>query len=60
MAEMYARSTTIHGRPESVDAATTYVRDEVMPAVRAMDGCVGLSMLADGDSGSCIVTTSWR
>ena len=60
MAEMHARSTTIHGDPRSVDAATTYVHDEVMPAVRAMDGCVGLSMLADRDTGRCIVTTSWR
>ena len=39
MAEMHARSTTIHGDPGSVDAATAYVRDEVMPAVRGMDGC---------------------
>jgi quinol monooxygenase YgiN len=60
VAEMYARSTTIHGNPGSVDAATTYVRDEVMPAVQDMDGCVGLSMLADRDTGRCIVTTSWQ
>ena len=60
MAPMRARSTTIHGDPGSVDAATAYVRDEVMPEVRAMEGCVGLSMLADRDTGRCIVTTSWR
>ena len=60
MASMHARSTTIHGNPASVDAATDFVRDEVMPAVQEMDGCVGLSMLADGDTGHCIVTTSWR
>ena len=60
MAGMYARSTTIHGDPGSVDAATAFVRDEVMPAVRSMDGCVGLSMLADRATGHCIVTTSWR
>ena len=46
--------------PASVDATTAYVRDEVMPTVREMDGCVGLSMLADRDTGRCIVTTSWR
>jgi quinol monooxygenase YgiN len=57
---MYARSTTIHGNPGSVDATTAYVRDEVMPAARDMDGCLGLSMLADRDTGRCIVTTSWR
>ena len=32
---------------------------QVMPAVRQMDGCVGLSMLADRESGRCIVTTAW-
>jgi len=57
---MYARSTTIHGDPRSVGAATSYVRDDVMPTVRGMGGCVGLSMLADSDTGHCIVTTSWR
>lgn len=60
MAPMYARSTTIHGDPGSLGATTAYVRDGVMPAVREMDGCVGLSMLADRDTGHCIVTTSWR
>jgi len=60
VAPMYARSTTIHGNPGSLDATIAYVRDEVMPAVRAMDGCLGLSMLADRDTGQCIVTTSWR
>ena len=60
MAEMYARSTTVHGDPRSVEVATSYVRDEVMPTVRGMDGCLGLSMLADSDTGRCIVTTSWR
>lgn len=56
---MYARSTTFKDRPEAVDDAITLVRDEVMPAVREMEGCVGLSMLVDRTSGSCIVTTAW-
>ncbi len=57
---MYARSTTIRGNPQSMDAGIDFVRDELMPAVRGMDGCVGLSLLADRESGMCIVTTSWR
>ena len=60
MAVMYARSTTIHGDPGSVDDGITYVRDESMPVLRRLDGCIGLSMLADRSSGHCIVTTSWR
>jgi heme-degrading monooxygenase HmoA len=57
---MYARSTTIHGNPQAMDDGIAYVRDEVMPMVHRMDGCVGLSMLADRQTGHCIVTTSWR
>ena len=56
---MYARSTTFKDRPEAIDDAIALVRDEVMPAVQEMEGCVGLSMLVDRTSGSCIVTTAW-
>ena len=56
---MYARSTTIRGNPEAVDAGISYIRDRVMPAVQGMDGFVGLSMLVDRDSGRSIVTTAW-
>jgi quinol monooxygenase YgiN len=57
---MYARSTTIHADRQSLDEGIAYVRDEVMPTVQAMDGCVGLSMLANRETGHCIITTSWR
>jgi heme-degrading monooxygenase HmoA len=58
---MYARSTIFRGSPEAIDEGMAYVRDEVMPMVRNTgDGFVGLSMLADRDSGRCIVTTAWR
>ncbi len=56
---MYARSTTVRGDPQKLDDGTAYVRDEVMPTVQQMSGCVGLSMLCDRDSGRCIVTTAW-
>jgi heme-degrading monooxygenase HmoA len=36
------------------------VRDEVLPAVTQMSGCLGLSMLVDRDAGQGIVTTSWK
>jgi hypothetical protein len=56
---MYARSTTVHADPQRIDDGIAYVRDEIMPAVQSMPGCMGLSMLCDRDSGRCIVTTSW-
>jgi heme-degrading monooxygenase HmoA len=56
---MYARSTTIRGNPQAMDEGISYLRDKVMPAVQQMDGCVGLSMLAERETGRCIVTTSW-
>jgi hypothetical protein len=56
---MYARSTMIMGDPGRLDEGIAYVRDEVMPTVTALDGCVGLSMLVDRDTGQCIVTSSW-
>jgi len=56
---MYARTNTIRGNPQAIDEGIANVRDEVMPLVQRMDGCVGLSMLADRDSGRCIVTTAW-
>jgi heme-degrading monooxygenase HmoA len=56
---MYARTTTFHADPQRIDEGIRYIRDEVMPAVQSMPGCMGLSMLCDRDSGRCIVTTSW-
>jgi quinol monooxygenase YgiN len=60
VAQMRARSTTIHAAPGSVSAAADHARDEVMPAMQRLDGWLGLSLLADPASGRCIVTTSWR
>lgn len=56
---MYARSTTIQANRESIDAGITHIRDEVLPALQRMDGCIGLSMLVDRDTCRCIVTSSW-
>ena len=61
---MFARSTTVHvdlehADPHALDDGIAYVRDEVLPTVQTMDGCIGLSMLCDRDDGRCIVTTAW-
>ncbi len=57
---MYARSTTIQAQPSSVDAGIAHVRDEVMPALQGMPGCVGVSLLVDRRSGRCIATSAWE
>ena len=56
---MFARSTTVQVRPRSLDAAVARVRDDVMPAVPATEGCLGVSMLVNPTSGRCIVTSAW-
>ena len=57
---MYARSTSVQAQPSNIDAGVAYVRDEVMPALAAMDGYIGLSMLVDRESGRCIATSAWE
>ncbi|MCV7196784.1 hypothetical protein [Mycobacterium angelicum] len=57
---MYARSTTIQAQPLSVDIGIAHVRDVVMPALLEIDGCVGLSLLVDRQSGRCIATSAWE
>jgi hypothetical protein len=56
---MYIRSTEIQGEPADIDAGLNLVREEIFPAVSAMDGCVGMSMLVDRLSGRCVTTTAW-
>jgi quinol monooxygenase YgiN len=57
---VHARSTTFVARPECIDTGIAVFRDEVMPALGAMPGCVGMSLLTDRESGRCIATTAWE
>ena len=57
---MYARSTTVLAKRESIDAGITHIRDLALPALQRMDGFVGLSLLVDRDSGRCVATSSWE
>jgi hypothetical protein len=56
---VYARTTTVDGDPGAIGDGVAFLRDRVMPAVEGLPGYVGLSMLADRDTGRCIATTSW-
>ena len=57
---MYARSTTVLAHLKSIDAGVSHIRDEVMPTLLGMEGCIGLSMLVDRNTGRCIATSAWR
>jgi quinol monooxygenase YgiN len=57
---VYARSTTFHGMPDHVDAGIAFIRTEAAPMLSRMEGCRGLSMLVDRDTGQCIATSSWE
>jgi len=59
MVIVYARSSTVQAQPESIDPGIAHMRDEVLPALQRMDGCIGMSMVVDRDSCRCIATSSW-
>jgi Antibiotic biosynthesis monooxygenase len=57
---MYARSTTMRIEPSAVDDLVSVVDEEILPMVTQQQGCVGLSLLVDRDSGRCITTSAWE
>jgi hypothetical protein len=57
---VYARSTTFHGRPDNIDAGITFIKNEAGPMLDRIEGCRGLSLLADRETGQCIATSSWE
>jgi hypothetical protein len=58
--DVHARSSTIQAQTSSIDAGIAYVRDEILPAVQQLNGCIGMSLLIDRASGRCIATTAWE
>ena len=57
---MFVRTTEMQADPKKIDDGIAVVRDEIFPAVSEMDGCVGMSLLVNRDTGRCIATTAWR
>jgi len=56
---VYARSVTFQARPGLIDKGIAYILDEVAPAVTAMEGYIGISMICDRESGRSITTSAW-
>jgi hypothetical protein len=56
---VHACSATIQADPQRIDDGIRAVQEHAMPALMDTDGCVGISMFCDRESGRCIVTTSW-
>jgi heme-degrading monooxygenase HmoA len=57
---VYARSTEFTADTSTIDRGVTQFRDELMPALLAVQGCQGVSLLVDRATGRCIGTTSWE
>jgi hypothetical protein len=57
---MFVRTTEVQADPKKIDDGIGVVRDEVFPVVSEMDGCVGMSLLVNRESGRCIATTAWQ
>ncbi len=57
---MYARSTTMRIEPGAVDELVSVVGEEILPMVTEQQGCVGLSLLVDRNSGRCVTTSAWE
>jgi hypothetical protein len=41
-------------------AGILHVRDELLPLITSLPGCVGLSMMVEWDAGLAIVTSAWQ
>jgi hypothetical protein len=57
---MHARSTTITADVSAIDRGTQFVKSQLLPALLRVDGCRGLSILVDRETGTCIATSSWE
>ena len=57
---MHARVSTFEGAPEHVEELNRYATEKVVPALKQIDGYVGVLGLADRESGKVIAVTVWE
>jgi quinol monooxygenase YgiN len=46
--------------PANIEAGITFINNEAGPMLDKIEGCRGLSMLVDRETGRCIATSSWE
>ena len=57
---MFARTSSLQGKPERIDGAILQFNEEVLPAARKQPGFLGAELLVDRVSGSLVGTTYWE
>jgi hypothetical protein len=57
---MLVRATTFHADPTRIDEGAAFVRERLVPVVEGLPGALGVSMLADRDSGVVTITSAWE
>ena len=57
---MHARVTTLEGPPDKLDEATRYVREQVLPQSKQLDGFRGFVALGDPHSGKLLGVSLWE
>lgn len=57
---MHARVSTFEGSSEKVDELSRYATEQVVPALKQMDGYAGVLGLADRGSGKVLAVTLWE
>ena len=56
---MFARVSTVQGKPEQVDDGIRHYREQMLPEARKMAGFKGAYLLVDRKSGSNVGITLW-
>ena len=57
---MFARQSTIQGKPDQIDTGIRNFNDQILPAMRQLKGFTGAQFLADRKGGKVVVTTFWE
>ena len=57
---MHARVSTIYGTAEQGEEGVQNFRDQILPALKEMEGCRGAILLADRTTGKAVGITLWE